>query len=177
VRGAGDAEVDEVREVARADQDVRRFDVPVHQPDPVRGIEGRGDLLDDRDGAARLETAGGLAQDEVEVAALDEAHVDEQPAVDLPEAVDGDDVRIAQLGREMRLATEPRLEVGVRGHVGREDFDSDHPLGLRVVGAEDLSHRAAAQQALQPVPPERGCAVHPLAPVHAAHPIGAAHGR
>jgi hypothetical protein len=36
----GDPEINEVREVVLGHQDVRRFDVAVHQPDAVGGVEG-----------------------------------------------------------------------------------------------------------------------------------------
>ena len=51
--GAGDAEVDEIGEVVFGDQDVGRLHIAVHQPDPVRGVQRRGDLLDDAHRARR----------------------------------------------------------------------------------------------------------------------------
>ena len=45
--GAGDAEVDEVGEVVLRRQHVGRFDVAVHQPYLVGGVQGFGDLFDD----------------------------------------------------------------------------------------------------------------------------------
>ena len=44
-RGAGQAEVDEVDEFPVGDQDVRRFDVAVHQSVGVRRVQRRGHLL------------------------------------------------------------------------------------------------------------------------------------
>ena len=46
--GMRDAEIDEIREVVRPDQDVLRFDVAVHEPLGVCGVERRGHLFDDR---------------------------------------------------------------------------------------------------------------------------------
>lgn len=72
--GAGDAEVDEVGEVVRGDQDVLRFDVAVHDAGGVGGIERGGDLGDDGDRAWRGQRAEAF-QHAVQVGALDQAHL------------------------------------------------------------------------------------------------------
>ncbi len=76
---------------------------------------------------------------------LDEAHVDEEPSVDLAVVVDGDDVRVVQSRCGVGLATEPLLEGGVLGEMRKENLDGHHPIGARVEGPPDLSHTAAAQ--------------------------------
>ena len=45
----GDAEVGQVRVVVLVEQDVGRLHVAVHEPAPVRGVEGAGDLGQDRE--------------------------------------------------------------------------------------------------------------------------------
>lgn len=92
---AGNPEVDEVDEVAPAmggDEDVRGFDVPVDQTFVVGSVQGRCDLLGDVDCPYRVERP--LRGDEDgQVRADDQRHVDEELAVDLAVVVDGDDVR------------------------------------------------------------------------------------
>ena len=91
VERAGDAEVGEVGDPAlgllRADeQHVGRLHVAVHERLGVRGVERVGHLGDHVHRARRRERA---ALDEVrEVAAVDEAHVDEELAVDVAVVVD-----------------------------------------------------------------------------------------
>ena len=52
-----------------------------------------------------------------QIPAGDQAHVDEQPALDLTEVVDRDDVRLGQLRHQRGLLTEPGLELLVVGQV------------------------------------------------------------
>ena len=111
VQRAGDAEVGEVGDPAlgplRADeQHVGRLHVAVHERLGVRGVERVGHLGDHVHGARRRQRT---VRDEVrEVAAVDEAHVDEELAVDLAVVVDRDDVRVVELRRQRGLALEPR---------------------------------------------------------------------
>lgn len=137
-RSAGQTEVDQINEVAAGDQDVGRLDVPVDQPGRVRGIQSVGDLLDDRHGEVGAERLVRLLEDRAEVAALDETHVEIEPAVDLPEAVDGDHVRIVQSGSGLRLTAKPLLKRDIGGHVIRQHLERDDAVGPGVVGAVDL---------------------------------------
>ena len=84
--GAGDAEVDQVREVVLGDQDVGRLDVAVHQADLMCRMQRRSDLVDDADGTRRVQPA--VSDDRVQVLALDQPHRDEESPVDLTEVVD-----------------------------------------------------------------------------------------
>jgi len=54
IGAAGDAEINQVREIVFVKQDVGRFDVAVHQADPVRGLQRSGHLLDDPHRPPRL---------------------------------------------------------------------------------------------------------------------------
>ena len=51
----GDAEIDQVSEIARCDDDVLRLDITMNQPFGVCRVEGRRDLGDYRDGSLRVE--------------------------------------------------------------------------------------------------------------------------
>jgi hypothetical protein len=124
----------------------------VDQAVVVGGVEGVGDLADQVDRAAGVHrpVLQGLAQ----VGAVDQAHVDVEPAVDLAEVVDRDDVGLAQPGRDAGLAAEPAGVLRVVGQDLREELDGDVALVAGVVREVDLAHAAGAQQHLQPVVPE-----------------------
>ena len=118
----------------------------------VRGVERVGHLGDHVHRARGRERA---ALDEVrEVAAVDEAHVDEELAVDLAVVVDRDDVRVGELRRQRRLALEPAAVLLVGGQLAQEALQRDEPLTARVVGAVDLAHATAPDQGVEPVGPE-----------------------
>src|SRR5207248_1637414 len=88
--------------------------------------------------------------------ALDQRHVDEQPAVDLAVAVDRDDVGSGQPRGKGRLATETMGEVLVPPEPRTENLERDDAVALAGVdGSPDLAHAAAAEQRLEPVRPER----------------------
>ena len=157
VERAGDAEVGEVRDPALGllgpdEQHVGRLHVAVHERLGVRGVERVGHLGDHVHGARGGQRA---ALDEVgEVAAVDEAHVDEELAVDLAVVVDRDDVRVGELRRQRRLALEPAAVLLVGGQLPQEALQRDEPLTARVVGAVDLAHATAPDQGVEPVGPE-----------------------
>jgi hypothetical protein len=148
------AEVDQVHEVALGDQDVRRLHITVDQVRLVRGVECTGHLLDDRHHERRVERLVALAQHRAEVAAVDQPHVQVQPPVDLPESVDGHDVRIVHAGGGLRLAAEALLEGDVLGEMGRQHLHRDDAVCPGVEGLVDLAHPAPADQLLQLVVPE-----------------------
>ena len=159
--GAGQPEVDQVGEVARRHQDVRRLDVTVDQTGLVGGVQRRGHLLHHRDGVGRGDGLLGLGLGEhlTQRATLDQPHVQVEPAVDLAEAVDGDDVRVVDPGGGLRFAAKALLEDLVLGHVVWQDLERDDAVGPGVVGLIDLAHSAPAQQLLQLVVPE-WCRIH-----------------
>ena len=64
----------------------------------VGAIEGRGDLLDDRDRAGRKYSAAFVSDQATEVAALDQPHVHIQPTVDLAIVVDRHHVLVVEAG-------------------------------------------------------------------------------
>nr|WP_246078351.1 hypothetical protein [Modestobacter excelsi] len=150
---ARDAEVDDVDEVARGDQHVGRLDVAVHQTVGVRSGERLGDLADQVDRPRRGQRTGPLQQP-ADVLAVDQPHVDEQPAVDLPEVVDRDDVRLAQAGGDQLLAAEPGQVLRVVGVQVGQQLERHQPSAPGVTRAVDVAHAAAAQQVQQLVRPE-----------------------
>ena len=148
--GVRDAEVDDVDEVVGGDEHVAGLDVAVHHAVGVRGVERLGDLGDQADGPLGRERAAAPDQ-RAEVGPVDEAHVDEQPAVDLAVVVDGDDVRLAQPRDSVGLALETALVLGVVGQGGRQQFQCDFAVAPRVVGAVDLAHATRTDDPLDSV--------------------------
>ncbi len=152
--GAGKAEVDQVDELPVGHQDVGRLDVAVDQPHLVCRIQCCRNLFDHRDGALRVQPSAVVADVLQQVAALDQAHVDVESAVDLAVAVDRHHVRVVQTCRDACLAAESLLKLAVLGQMCGQHLERDDPVGAGVVGAIDLSHAAAAQQLTQFVLPE-----------------------
>jgi hypothetical protein len=157
-RGSGDAagvadrpSNPEVREIAvharftRLDQDVRRLDVPVHDPGGVGGVERPRDLPHDLDGTFGREltrSCHGLG----EVVTLDQPHIEIKSAVDLTEVVDGDDVGLGQPRSASALLEEAVAELLVRDELGAESLERHGPLPACVVRPVDLAHTATADQ-------------------------------
>jgi hypothetical protein len=112
---AGQPEVDQVHEVVFGDQDVRRLDVPVDQARFVSGIQRRRDLLHHVHRKRRTGRLVTLLEDGAEVAALDQPHVQIEPAIDFAEAVDRHHMRLVEPGRGLRFTPEALLERAVVG--------------------------------------------------------------
>jgi hypothetical protein len=105
-----------------------------------------------------------VVEQPAEVAALDQPHVEEQPAVDLTEVVDRDDVRFLEAGRDLLLLAEPGHAFGVQqARRGEELVEGDVPLMAAVEGAVHDAHAAGADLFVEHVGAEllRG---HPGAP-------------
>ena len=156
-RSAGDAEIDQVGEVVFGHQNVRRFDVAVHEADAVGCVQRGGDLLDDRDCAAGCQAAVGKQFGDGFT--VDQPHGHIQAVVDLTEVMYRDDVRFVQPGRHLCLAAEPRLILLVVCEVRRKQLQRNHPAHGGVERLPHFTHAAATQKLDQPVPAER-CAVH-----------------
>src|SRR5262245_47244377 len=91
-RRPGEAEGAEVCLPCGVEQNVARLHVAVDEPPPVRRVERRGNLHENRHGRVRLEPA--VPNELPEVVAFDVAHGEVQLAVFLTGAVHGQDVRV-----------------------------------------------------------------------------------
>ena len=94
------------------------------------------------------------ADDLAQRAPLDEVHHDVVVVVLLADVVDQDDVRVAQPGRDRRLALEPRDEALVGGEVGRQELDGAELLEVSVAGTIDDAHPAAPERLQEVVRPD-----------------------
>ncbi len=134
--------------VALGEQHVRRLDVAVDDPAPVRVRERLEHLRGDLDRAAVVELAGRerlaqrLARD-VLVGDVDVARV-------ARERVDPLAARMAQRGRG------PRLALGARGglSLARDDLQRDVEAGLLVARKPDVAHSARSERPQRPVAAE-----------------------
>src|SRR6202011_4329282 len=97
---AGESEVRQIDMVAatgRGDQDVRWFDVAVHEAVGVRGVECLGHLVDDCRRTARLEPPL-VGKQCPHVDPVDEPHGDVEHTSSLADRVDRNYVRVLDLG-------------------------------------------------------------------------------
>ena len=104
---------------------------------------------------ARAGSSGPSASTALQVAALDQPHVDVEAAVDFAVVMDRDDVRAVQSCRGVGFAAESPLKVLVLRQIRGQHLDGDDAVGVGVMGAPHLAHAAAAQQLDQAVTPER----------------------
>jgi hypothetical protein len=101
-------------------------------------------LFDDRHRTDGIYTS--TAQHRIEVAPLDQPHVDVQLPVDLAEVVNGHHVRVVQPRGDACLAAKPLLEEVVVDQLSRKYLDGDNPRCLGVVRPPYLAHAAAPEQ-------------------------------
>jgi len=149
----GDAEVDPVDEVAGRDQDVRRLDVPVHETVGMGGVQRLGDLPDEVHRARRFQRTT-LLEDPADLGAVDQAHVDVQPVLDLAEVVDRDDVRFPKPRRDVRLTPEAPLVLLVVAEDLRQELEGHVPPPADVLRPVHLTHAAGTEEGVEPVVPE-----------------------
>lgn len=120
----------------------------------MRAIQRRGNLFDYCDRALGAQPPAVLADVVDQIAALDEPHVDVEPAVDFAVAVDGHHMRIVQTCSNACLAPEPLLKLVVLGQVCGQHLQRDDPIGGGIESAVDLSHATAPQDFQQLILPE-----------------------
>src|SRR5262245_25714623 len=84
-----------------------------------------------------------------EVFTLDERHHEIDDPVALIDAVDRDDVRMAQLGSRFRFAQEPRPDFGTESQFRRQNLDGDQPLQPPIAGLVNGAHPAPPDLAVE----------------------------
>jgi hypothetical protein len=136
----------------------------VHEPGAVRAIERGTDVGEDPREALAWE-ASGVEQLVREVRSVDEAHRDEQAAIDVADVVDGHDVRVLERGSDPRFALKARAELGVGRERRHDHFQRDAPLHVLIAGEEHGAHAAASEFPLDYVASE------PVAGAQLAHRV------
>ncbi len=139
----GEPEVDDLHRAVIREENVARFDVPVHDPvgvglgEPVGGL--RGDVERFREPERPLGDA--LSQR----LALVIGHRDEYPVVlDLVDLEYRADVGMLYRGGRPRLGHEALLGLAVAGHLGGQKLEGDGAAELRVLGLVHDAHAAGA---------------------------------
>jgi hypothetical protein len=133
----------------------------LHVARVVRVVERLQDLLHDEHGHGRRHPhafLGGRPQQAQSVEPVDELQRGEVLAVHLPEVQDLHDLRVRQLGGQLRLVDEHGDEARVGGQVRQDSFDDQRlfePMRRVDLGAEHLRHSADGQLFEQRVAPER----------------------
>ena len=125
----GEAEVGEEGAVA-FDQDVVRLDVAVDDAGGVGGVERFGDLAEQGDGAGRRQRPVAVDRPP-QVAALDQAHRDDQLAVDLARVEDRHHRRMVEAGGEPGLAQEALAEAVAAGQLAGDHLQRHRPFEAR----------------------------------------------
>jgi hypothetical protein len=161
----GDAEVGQHHPVVVGQQHVRRLDVAVPYPGPVRRHQGGQDLQADLGGAARFQRALG-GHHLLQRAGRHVLHDDPGAAVGLEDVVHLDHMGVAQPGRGAGLAQRaPLHRVPLAGHQLRwqdDLLDRDVAVERLVAGEPDFAHAAPAERVAQPVAAgeQGGCGGH-----------------
>jgi hypothetical protein len=124
------------------DEDIRRLDVPVHDPLGVGRVQRVGNLDSERE--QRIQRQRSLGEDVLQRASLEQLHRDEGTAFILVDVVDRADVRVIQGRGRARLAPEPLERVLVAEGLGQE-LQGDESAQLQILGPEDDAHAAAAK--------------------------------
>ena len=123
------------------------FDVPVHDPGAVRGVQARGGLAHEM---ARLRHAVPAPVEQLlgQAAAAEQLHHQVGPRVLLAHVEHGDHVRVHHAGGGAGLTGEA-LPRGDPGDLRREDLHRHGAVGPQVPAPPDLAHPAPADQLLQ----------------------------
>ncbi len=130
------------------EQDVPRLHVAMDQPFGVRGGEAGGDLhADPQNGRQRQPPL--TRQPGLQRFPLDELHhqIGEIGVGGPLDLMDRDDMLMSDRGGGASLATEPLPGDFVPRQIGRQDFDGDGPMEMRIVGFEDNPHPPMADHA------------------------------
>jgi hypothetical protein len=105
--------------------------------------------------ALRGSSAPSSEEEGSEIAPVDEAHGDEEHAVDLPRLVHRHDPGVLGRRRELRLAQKPRAKAGIVGQPADEQLERDAAPQPLVLGPEHHSHPALPQPRGDPIRTER----------------------
>ena len=139
-----DSEVSDVRAIFPVEQDVRGLDVPVHHPAPVGIVERVRHLTQNGHHSPTIRQSP--PQQVGQRLAAEESHAHPWRAGIDPEAMDGHDVRMFELGDDLRFPLESLAELLVVEEFARQHLERHVAVKLRFVGLVDGRHAASAHQ-------------------------------
>src|SRR5271169_896417 len=114
-------------------------------------VERRAHLADDARGPPRLD-APLAGNQRMHVGALDKTHRDEQQAVLLARIEDGNDVRVVDRGRDLRLAPKALAEALLAGALRADQLEGHRALKRELLGPVDNRHVSMADDLLDTAP-------------------------
>ena len=149
----GEAEISQVRPARAVEQNVRRFDVAVHQAMDVCVMQGFGDGCYQRD--RLIPWYGARPQPRSQVGSFDQLRHDIAVAFGGPaDVVDRHDARVVQRGEDARLGEEV-VHAGDGGDVGPPGHLDRHlAIEILIDGQVDAPEAARSQRADDPIPPD-----------------------
>ena len=139
-----ETEVEDFHEAVVRDDHVLRLQIAMHDAALVRGGESVGDFAGDAQNIFQRHRAvgGELAK----IASFDELHGDVRDRIAAPDVVDRDDARMIQRRCRARFELEAAEMITARRQLGRENFQRDVALELRIARAINLAHAAGADR-------------------------------
>ena len=148
---AGDAEVEQLDGAARCEHQVLRLEIAVENTERVRAVEAIGNSVQDAESLVDPKWTG-ASQPLSNRLALDELHGDEKLAIGgAIEIVDLRNARMADLGREQRLAPKAVLRIDVLSDLGVQKLDGCLAAEVDMLREVDGPHAAGTEKAQQPV--------------------------
>ena len=144
------AEVAQVRVVALSKQHVGGLHVAVNEPPPVRLVERRCDLANDRDDAVGIEGTFASHQ-RLQILTSDEPHCDEKQTVVLTGMKDGHDVGVIELCRRPRLGHEPVTKTFVLRQFGSDHLQRNSAIETNLRRPVDDAHPPAPDDVLDAI--------------------------
>ena len=140
----GDSEVGDFDPALGVHQNIFRFDIPVQDTLVVNILQCVANLGDDRQGllGRKLTCLHGLA----EIDAIHELHHQKEKRSGLAKVMDGDDVRVVQLGEQSALAGDPFGKGRIGGQFFGEDLKGDIAFEFGLSDTVDEAHSASADE-------------------------------
>ena len=142
----GEAEVRQPDLAPAVDHHVRGLQIAMEHALVVRRGQPRAQLARHVDRGVMRQPADS-PQQRRQVLAVDVLHRQEGMPVDLADVVDAADVRVRHFARHPHLGAEPLDPLGPFGDLVRQELERDLLLEHEIVGAIDLAHAAAPEQA------------------------------
>ena len=145
-----DSEVRQHHAPVVVEHDVRRLHVAVHDAALVRMSQGARRFPEHALDVVHRQRLL-LIEHILERRALDVLHHEVVEAAFTLDAIDGNDVRMVELGRRLRLLLEALDDMLVHRDVGRQHFDRDFALERQVVREKHGAHSALPDHPLDPI--------------------------
>ena len=149
----GEAEIEHLRAIARADEDVGGLDVAVDDARGMGGLECVRDLDPQPEHRIACERTGG--ESVLQRRALEVLHGDERSSVLLADVVDGADMWMAERRSGSGFTLKAAQRFGIARQISGDELERHGTVKPRILGLVDHAHPAAAELADDAVVRER----------------------